>query len=148
KNELAAAVDAYNKALAIDPQVGAAWDGLGTTLLFRRDHAGAVAAHRKAVALDPTQPLFHRNLGMSLSASRDYEGAVRSYQNAIDNDPKDPKAHVFLGGVLLKQGRFGEARETFRLASNLVPPADPFHQMSIAQVQVCDRLMALDWKLP
>ena len=56
--------------------------------------------------------------------------------------------HGALGQVLLKQGRFAEARDATRRALDLLPKRDSLRPLAIQQLQTCERLLALDKKLP
>ena len=47
KRDLAAAIDAYNKAVAIDPEYVDAWIALGVALSDTNDLPGAIGAYKK-----------------------------------------------------------------------------------------------------
>jgi tetratricopeptide (TPR) repeat protein len=76
------------------------------------------------------------------------EGAICCYRDAITADPKYAPAHGALGLALLEQGRFAEARDSTRKALDLLPPNDSLRPLVSRQLQRCERLLALDEKLP
>jgi hypothetical protein len=69
-------------------------------------------------------------------------------RQAIDLDPKDANAHGAMGQALLQQGRYADARASTQRALDLLPADAPLRRMALQQLQQCDRLLALDKKLP
>jgi serine/threonine-protein kinase len=53
-----------------------------------------------------------------------------------------------LGQALLKQGRFAEAGQNTRRALDLLPARNPLRGFVTQQLQTCERMLALDEKLP
>src|SRR5262249_13923066 len=104
--------------------------------------------HRKAIDLDPKDAVAHSNLGNALAAKGRLDEAIAAYHKAIAIDPKDAHAHGALGQALLQQGRFAEARDATRRAFRLLPERHPLRAGATQQVQACERLLALDEKLP
>jgi serine/threonine protein kinase/Flp pilus assembly protein TadD len=62
----------------------------------------------QAVELMP-RPQFYRDLGDVYSAMGDFDKASDSFRAAIEKDDNYYQAYVWLGDVLSKQGRWGEA---------------------------------------
>jgi len=92
--------------------------------------------------------LAHLNLGFVLDEQGDLEGAVACYTKAIKLDPKYPKSHKNLGLALLDQGKFAEARASFRRCLDLLAPNDPLRASASDNLRQCERLLALEAKLP
>jgi tetratricopeptide (TPR) repeat protein len=63
-DRLDAAIDAYRRALELDPALAIAWNGLSRALLQRGDLDGAIEAGRRLVELEPDDPLSHTNLSI------------------------------------------------------------------------------------
>ena len=61
---LAEAVACYRRALAADPGLAIAWNGLSMALARSGDPDGAIEAGQKLVALEPDEPLNHTNLSI------------------------------------------------------------------------------------
>jgi tetratricopeptide (TPR) repeat protein len=56
------AVAGYRRALALDPALAIAWNGLAMTLERAGDLDGAIEAARRLVALEPDEALGHTSL--------------------------------------------------------------------------------------
>jgi predicted O-linked N-acetylglucosamine transferase (SPINDLY family) len=84
RGQLAAAVDAYREALALDDRLGEAWWGLGCALGVLAEHAGAAKAFRHIVALCPDHGPAHHNLGKELFDLGQIDPALDSFRRAAD----------------------------------------------------------------
>jgi len=58
------AIAKYREALAIDPELAIAWNGLSMALRQQGDLDGAVAAAKTLIELEPDDPLSHTNLSI------------------------------------------------------------------------------------
>ena len=58
------AVDGYREAVAADPGLAIAWNGLAMALEQRGDLDEAIEAARRLVELEPDEPLSHTSLSM------------------------------------------------------------------------------------
>jgi len=65
-DELDEAVSVYREALALDPGLAIAWNGLSMALAKRGDLDQAIEAARKLIELEPEDPLSHTNLSRFL----------------------------------------------------------------------------------
>jgi superkiller protein 3 len=142
------AIREYRRALDLDPKLAQAHTNLGNALHDQGDLAGALAAFRRALALDPKLALAHYNLGIVLQDKGEVAGALAAYRRATELAPKLAPAYCALGQALLEQGRFAEARAATRRCLDLLPPHHPLRQSVPQQLRQCERLLALDEKLP
>lgn len=78
--------------------------------------ADALAAFRSAAALEPERSELRVNLAASLARAGDDEGALTQYAHAVECDPRFAPALTGLGAVLMKLGRFDEARSAYERA--------------------------------
>lgn len=62
------AIAAYRKAVALDPDLAIAWNGLSMALHRSGDLDGAIEAGRRLVALEPDEPLGHTSLSIFYQA--------------------------------------------------------------------------------
>lgn len=87
------AIKAYEKALALDPQLAAAHVNLGTIYFSGQDWAKAEHHYRRAVATKPDYPLAHFNLANLHDERGEREQALAHYQAALKLDPNYADAH-------------------------------------------------------
>ena len=127
-----AAMDAYRRALSLDPTMTAALVNLAN-LHYARDHiVEAEALYEKALAIDPTCFEGHFNLGNVYHDSGRYELASRRYQQALALDPSVRRRTL----LLCRDAR--EARSIVRRAAALagVSEARPRRGMGRARARV------------
>ncbi len=62
------AIASYREALALDPDLAIAWNGLAMALHANGDLDGAIEAGQRLVALEPDEPLGHTSLSIFYQA--------------------------------------------------------------------------------
>jgi serine/threonine-protein kinase len=147
RNDLPGAISEYREAIKADDGYAAAHNALGSALFARGDVKGAVKEHRRAIELDPTFALAHTNLGTALMHT-DPDAAIDEFRTAIKLDPDFPDAHCNLGHTLRDRGRFAEALKEMRRGHELGSKRPGWPYPSGDWVRECERLLALDEKLP
>jgi tetratricopeptide (TPR) repeat protein len=90
------AIDAYKKAIEIEPHHAAAHINLGTLFYNRQDYVQAEAFYRRAVEVDPRYALAYFDLGNVLDETGRLPDAVRAYKTAIGLAPTYADAHYNL----------------------------------------------------
>jgi Flp pilus assembly protein TadD len=114
----------YEKAIALDPKMGAAYQNLGVTLI-PTDPAAAIEPLQHAAQLLPEDARTKWLLGIALEATKKDALAIEQYQAAEKLDPTSVEIRNSLGFALLRSGRAGEAESAFREALALEPPGPP-----------------------
>jgi serine/threonine protein kinase/tetratricopeptide (TPR) repeat protein len=124
------AIDAYNQAIALDPNYALAYDGLADCLLFntlanlthREAMLKAKESALKAIELDNTLAEAYTTLAF-IKENFDYDpqGAESDFKRAIELNPKYPIAHQFYGGFLLQTGRAEQGLAEARRALEFDP---------------------------
>lgn len=138
----------YCKAIVLDPKYALAHNNLGRVLYEQGKRGEATAEFRKAIELDPKLAMAHNNLGnMQLDVGKREEAAAE-YRKAIELDAALGRPHAGLGLALFQQQRFSEARQSFQRSMDLLPSQDPLRKFVSEQMQKCERMLALDAKLP
>lgn len=100
----AAAIHAYEQALARDSEHSRAHANLGRL----RHEAGAFteaeAHYRRAIFLDPEEPVYWFNLGVVLEDGGSRDQAAEAYVRCLELDASFADAHFNLAGVLERLG--------------------------------------------
>ena len=121
----------YQRAVALDPKMSAAYVNLGMMLLDNREDAAAVAPLRKAVELLPAESRPRYLLAVALDRSGDRAGAAETFEALLHLDPNDITAIQYLGWVNLRSGKPAEAEGRFRRAVEVQPKgADGFRGLA------------------
>ena len=97
-------------ALALNPDLAAAWVDLGVVAERRGRPAGAMAHYRQALAIDPGFVDARQNLARALILTGDLEGARAQLLRLSALRPDDDDAAVTLAYVELRLGRHRSAR--------------------------------------
>ncbi|HZC66550.1 MAG TPA: tetratricopeptide repeat protein [Candidatus Dormibacteraeota bacterium] len=103
----------YERVIAIDPKMAAAYLNLGI-LLVDKDPAAAVAPLKKAVELSPTESHPRVLLGVAQERSKDLDGAAESFASARRLDPRDADTAERLGTLYMNMKRPADAEPQFR----------------------------------
>jgi Flp pilus assembly protein TadD len=103
----------YERVIAIDPKMSAAYLNLGL-LLIDKEPAAAVAPLKKLVELLPAESRPRLLLGVAQERSQDFAGAVDTLEGASKLDPRDTETLDHLGTLYLGLKRPAEAEPKFR----------------------------------
>jgi Tfp pilus assembly protein PilF len=117
----AAAHDAYQEAIHIDPNYAPAHNGLGRTFRKMGRNSDAEAAFREAMRVDPNFARAYNNLGNVLCHRRRYAEAEIVFREAIRIDRGYANAYNGLGNALYAMNRPSEAEAAYREAIRLDP---------------------------
>jgi len=117
-NRPADAKGEYERAIAIDPKMAAAYLNLGVTLLGS-DPGAAVEPLEKAAELFPQDARTKWLLGTALEQSGKLLAAIEQYQTAKKLDDANSKIRLALGHALLLAGRPADAEVEYRAALTL-----------------------------
>jgi tetratricopeptide (TPR) repeat protein len=105
------AMEAYRRALEIDPRLPDAHLNLGRLLHERGEMAEAESHYRLALGALPDDPTAAYNLGVALQDLGRLREAVVAYEAALARDPAYADAHYNLAGVY---EQLGEPEAAFR----------------------------------
>jgi len=127
------AVEAYSKAIALDPNYAAAYAGLAYAEAYLWDQTGdlggmrrAEAAADRAVALAPEQADGYAARGFVRSVySWDWAGAQSDFAKALLLDPTDSTVQRRFGSLMASLGRLPEAVAAVTKATALDPLSNP-----------------------
>ncbi len=107
------AVELIAAAIAIDPNVAAAYYNRGIALTHLRRLAEALASYDKAVELQPDYAEAHYNRGNTLKDLKRFDEALASYDRAISLKPDFAEPFNNRGLALQELKRFDEALASY-----------------------------------
>ena len=126
------AVWEYQKALGMDPQSVAAYNGIGVAYTMLEKYVDAIAAQQKALELQPDFPKAHAGIGLAYFRQNKMELALKHYRQAITLDPQFLEAHLKIAMILLNQKRYTEATDTYLTIISLKPDdAETYHNLGL-----------------
>lgn len=109
QDQMEEALQAYDKAIELDPQFTSAWDGKGLALYGLGRYEEALQAFDKAIELDPQLENSLCNKGLALYGLGKDEEAIEAFDKAIELNPQSALAWKGKSFVLNKLGRYEEA---------------------------------------
>lgn len=115
------AVNAYRRALEIDPYLVPALINLANIHYSRQQVAEAQALYERAIALEPDVFEAHFNLGNIFHDLGRYGSAQACYRDALRLNPDYAEGHFYLAVTLEKNGQSAEARPHWRTYLKLAP---------------------------
>jgi tetratricopeptide (TPR) repeat protein len=121
KEQFAAAIPEWTKALAMEPNDAHALNNYGQTLARAGQTDNAIAEFRKAIAVKQEYPEAENNLGFVLAGLGHPDDAMEHYRRAIAEKPAYAEAHSNLGHLLTEQGNLDGAIEQFQQALSIDP---------------------------
>jgi tetratricopeptide (TPR) repeat protein len=121
KKSRSEAIDAYDRALRVDPAKIEALINCGTLHYEDGNFEKASEYFGRALSLQPDNALAHFNLGSVLEEVGDLEEARKHLRQSVQLDPDYPDAQYNLAYVCEKMGAFSEAREHWRAYVKLDP---------------------------
>jgi len=119
------AMEAYRRALELDPSLAAAHTNLGAAC-YRKGRVEEARRHfEHALALDPDLPEARYNLANLIGESGDLELAIAEYRRVTITSPEFADAHFNLAIALEKVGSRVQAAEQFERYLALCRDQDP-----------------------
>jgi Tfp pilus assembly protein PilF len=101
---VAQAIEAYRKAVELNPDAAGAWVNLGTIFYRQRDFAESERNYVKAIEADPTYPLAEFNLGNLYDEQGRTNEALDHYRKALELNPQYCDAHFNLALLSERSG--------------------------------------------
>lgn len=115
------AITAYQKALAINPQLIAVYLKLAQVLIKAGEPQQALLNYQEGISHNPQSPQLHFNLGIYFAEQHDWQQATDYFRQALELKPDYWEALHNLGGALGQQKLWSEALDIYRQAINLKP---------------------------
>jgi tetratricopeptide (TPR) repeat protein len=100
------AIEAYRKAVELNPAAAGALVNLGTIYYRQRKYAEAELQYTRAIEVDSSYPLAHYNLGNLYDEQGDLTRAEEHYVKALHLNPNYADAHFNLALLSERRGDF------------------------------------------
>ncbi|MDP6270240.1 MAG: sulfotransferase [Alphaproteobacteria bacterium] len=107
----AEAAEAYQDALAAEPEAAELWAGQGQVLAALGRHGEAAASFRRALEIRPDYPEAGLNLAICLRDGGQFAAALAACDDVLAGQPGDVAALATKAGVLAREGDDGAAAE-------------------------------------
>ncbi|MBA3470328.1 MAG: tetratricopeptide repeat protein, partial [Herpetosiphonaceae bacterium] len=125
-DKFAQANDAFDAAISLDSEYGAAYTGKGWTAIYQKEYEPAILLFDQALQRNPKDPnalvgrgLAHWWLGTlgQGDSAQDYQTAVDNYEAALVEAPSYLSAYIDLGNIYLYSlADYPRAEDTYRRA--------------------------------
>ncbi len=134
KSEFEKAIEAYKKAIKIDPDsdgahhnIGLAYDNLGK---FEK----AIEAYKKAIKINPNNDGAYFGMGLAYYNLDKFEEAIEAHKKAIEINPNGGLvAYHYMGLAYYMLNKFKEAIEAYKKSIEINPnSAMAYHYMGLA----------------
>lgn len=113
---LAAAIEDYKAAVALDNELGQAHSNLGLAYNQMHNYASALVSFRKALAVNASDAITYNGIGAALLAQKDLMGATKNFQTSVKLNPRLAVAHYNLGTAYEQQREFDKAMASYQQA--------------------------------
>lgn len=127
----AAAMEAADAALALEPESPDALALKAAVLLRLDDMAGATELARQALAIDPATPEAVAVIAAERAKSGDEEGALAEVEKALAVDPNVPVLHLLRIQLLAKLERVEDLFKAHREVIDLYPENVAYRQLYV-----------------
>ena len=133
------ALDAFDRAILLDPRFAAAYANRGIALSDLRRLNEAVESYRQAISEDPLSADTHVCLGNALAELGRHEQALESYRQAVGLRPEYAEAHFNLGVTFRELNRAEEALQSFERVIQLKPDHEYAYGLwLLAKLALCE----------
>jgi tetratricopeptide (TPR) repeat protein len=124
------AIEAYAKALSIEPNYAEAYNDMGTALQKQCKFERAIDAYTKAISIKPNFADPHYNIGVVLQSQSKLDEAVMAYKNAIHIKPDFVDARYNMANALMDNNKLNEAIRIYREVISIKPDyAEAYHNV-------------------
>ena len=123
KGDTKAAIENYQKAIAVNPNYHNAYYNLGLIYLAKKDYQQAITQFNKIIELPYNEGNFsaYNGLCYSLGQENKFAEAISNCELAIKIKPKDDNIYDTLGTVYFTQKDYNNALLNYQTAINLNP---------------------------
>ena len=137
----AAAVEAFDRAIVIDPNNADYHFNRGNALCHLKRHVEAVEAFDRALVIDPNNTNYHFSRGSALYTLKRYEEAVEAYDRTLMLNPNNSYYHFNRRIALFHLNRDKEALAALKQVISLNLPRERREEAAALRAQTIARQM-------
>ena len=125
--QLDMAIEAYSRAIDLNPGKVSAYNNRGITYADKGDFDQAIRDYNTAIQLNPELAKHpelakpYSNRGIAYYEKGDFDQAIRDYNTAMELDPEYASAYINRGNAYYKKGDFDQAIRDCNTAMELDP---------------------------
>lgn len=139
KQDLDGAVNAYKRAVELNPKDDATRNGYAALLIETVQPKRAIEESQKVLAHNPANATAQMNIGYACLKMGEFDKAEKAYRAAIVSDSKSPAVHYDLAIALKMQDRLEAAQKELGEAIRLDPSlAEAHYTLGITHWQAGD----------
>jgi protein O-GlcNAc transferase len=129
QDDTAAAREAFDHALMLEPNFSAALAYRGTTAAGEQQYVEAATYYRRAIALEPASAELHILLAEALEKEHpeNLDPAYTELQRTLKIDPNSSRAYLMMGRIDLDRGKPEQAIEELQRSVVLQTPSEQAH---------------------
>ena len=113
------ALNAFAKAIELDPQYAAAYYNRGLAYAHIGDYQQAIKDYNKAIELKPDLAEAYYNRGNAYNKLGNYQKAIKDFDNVIELNPQDAGAYYNRGIAYHNVGNIKKAMKDYKTAAKL-----------------------------
>ena len=121
QGEVSKAIQAYQKAVDLDPSFVEAYNNLGIIFQEMGDLESAFKSYRKAIEVDPHYVKSLNNLGIIHYLRGEDGQAIDLFKKALSINPDHIETHIHLGTLYKKMGQSEKGIESYQKALAINP---------------------------
>jgi tetratricopeptide (TPR) repeat protein len=113
------AIEAYTKAIALDPNYAYAYNNRGVTYGKKGQYDRAIEDYNRAIAINPNYAEAYRNRGVAYYEKGQYDRIIEDYNKVIALNPNDAYAYHFCGVAYAIEGQYDRALSDLQKACDM-----------------------------
>jgi tetratricopeptide (TPR) repeat protein len=124
QKEFSKAIQAYQKAIELDPSYVEAYNNLGIVYQTMGDAKSAIGAYQKSTEINTRYEKGYNNLGLLFLLEGRYEEALEAFQKTLAINSNHIGTYINLGILFKQKGQWDNAIESYQKALTI----DPHHR--------------------
>lgn len=144
REEFAAAISHYNKAIELYPQFTHAYVQRGDAYIEAGQLSEGIRDYDRALELDPKLTDTYLNRGIAHCENGDFDLGISDFDSALDIDPNNTDAYLNKGVAFGDKGDYAPAIQNLRAALRLDPRPEIYRALGNAYGGSCDMELAVE----